>query len=71
LNLKTLYGVDYGENYYRNLEFIWVEGGGKRNMTNGVTNYQSLAITRTWTNTLNYNLAIALKGSGTGTQDVG
>lgn len=58
LNLKTLYGVDYGENYFRNLEFTWVEGGGKRNITNGVTNYQSHAITRTWTNTLNYNLAL-------------
>ncbi|MEJ7682757.1 MAG: hypothetical protein WKG06_33840 [Segetibacter sp.] len=36
LNLKTLYGVDYSYAYLRNIDFTWVEGGGKRNINNGV-----------------------------------
>jgi TonB-linked SusC/RagA family outer membrane protein len=54
LNLKTLYGIDYSANYLRNIDFTWEEGGGKQDVNNGITNFQSNAITRTWTNTLNY-----------------
>lgn len=56
LSLKTLYGLDYTGNNYRHIEFTWVEGGGKRNINNGVRSFQGQDITSTWTNTLNYNL---------------
>ncbi len=56
LNLKSLYGVDYSSGYFRNIDFTWVEGGGKRNINNGISNFQSHAISRTWTNTVNYSL---------------
>lgn len=55
LNLKTLYGIDYSSGYFRNIDFTWVEGGGKRDINNGISNYQSHAITRTWTNTISYS----------------
>lgn len=56
LNLKSLYGVDYSSGYFRNIDFTWIEGGGKRNINNGISNFQSHALSRTWTNTLNYSL---------------
>ncbi|MDQ6479432.1 TonB-dependent receptor [Dyadobacter sp. LHD-138] len=58
LSLKTQFGLDYTGNNYRHIEFTWVEGGGKRNINNGVRSYQGQAITSTWTNTLNYNLSL-------------
>lgn len=54
LNFKTLYGVDYGTGYYRNIDFTWEEGGGKRDINNGIRSFQSNTLTKTWTNTLNY-----------------
>ncbi|CAN5912072.1 hypothetical protein BH24BAC1_BH24BAC1_32090 [soil metagenome] len=56
LNFKTLYGVDYSTGYFRHIDFTWEEGGGKRDINNGVRNNQFHALTTTWTNTLNYNL---------------
>jgi TonB-dependent SusC/RagA subfamily outer membrane receptor len=58
LNFKTLYGVDYSTGYFRHIDFTWEEGGGKRDINNGVRNNQFHALTTTWTNTLNYNLNI-------------
>jgi TonB-linked SusC/RagA family outer membrane protein len=54
LNFKTLYGVDYSTGYFRNIDFTWEEGGGKRDINNGVRSFQSNTLTKTWTNTLNY-----------------
>ena len=54
LNLKTLYGIDYTSGYYRNIDFTWEEGGGKRDINNGIRSFQSNTLTKSWTNTLNY-----------------
>lgn len=54
LNLKTLYGIDYTSGYLRNIDFTWEEGGGKRDINNGIRSFQSNTITKSWTNTLNY-----------------
>jgi TonB-linked SusC/RagA family outer membrane protein len=56
LDLKSLYGVDYSTGNLRHIDFTWVEGGGKRDINNGIRNYNSNALTTTWTNTLNYKL---------------
>ncbi len=53
-NLKTLYGVDYSSGHFRHINFTWQEGGGKKEVNNGISNFQSHALARTWTNTLNY-----------------
>ncbi|MBF9255729.1 TonB-dependent receptor [Pontibacter sp. 172403-2] len=58
LNLKTLFGADYSSGYFRHIDFTWQEGGGKHDDNNGVRNYQSHALTTTWTNTLNYDLNV-------------
>jgi TonB-linked SusC/RagA family outer membrane protein len=56
LNLKTLYGVDYSMGNLRHIDFTWEEGGGKRDINNGVRSNHFNALTTTWTNTLNYKL---------------
>jgi TonB-linked SusC/RagA family outer membrane protein len=56
LNLKTQFGVDYSNSYWRHIDYTWVEGGGKFDNEGGVENDQSHTITYTWTNTANYSL---------------
>lgn len=58
LNFKTLYGIDYTAGDYRHLDFTWVEGGGRTDVNNGVRSRRYHAFTKTWTNTLNYNLEL-------------
>jgi len=58
LHLRTSYGIDYGTSKLRHIDFTWVEGGGKRDINNGVRSYRSENFTSTWTNTLNYNLEV-------------
>jgi TonB-linked SusC/RagA family outer membrane protein len=56
LNFKTSYGIDYTAGNFRHLDFTWVEGGGKRDINNGVRSNRHHVLTSTWTNTLTYNL---------------
>ena len=58
LNFKTLYGIDYTTRNYRHIDFTWVEGGGNFDDVSGVTSNRNLVFTKTWTNTLNYNLGL-------------
>lgn len=58
LNFKSQFGIDYTSGYYRHIDFTWVEGGGKRDINNGIRNNQYHDLYMTWTNTLNYGLAI-------------
>lgn len=55
-NLRTSYGLDYTSTSFRHIDFTWVEGGGKRDINNGVRSYQRHDLNMTWTNTLNYSL---------------
>ena len=55
-NLRTSYGLDYTSTSLRHIDFTWVEGGGKRDINNGVRAYQRHDVNMTWTNTLNYSL---------------
>lgn len=56
LHFKTLLGVDYSNGNFRHIDFTWEEGGGKRDINNGVRSNRYHEVTRTWTNTLTYNL---------------
>ena len=55
-NFRTSYGLDYTSTSLRHIDFTWVEGGGKRDINNGVRSYQRHDLNMTWTNTLNYSL---------------
>jgi TonB-linked SusC/RagA family outer membrane protein len=57
-NFKSLYGIDYTSTNLRHIDFTWEEGGGKRDINNGVRGYQRHDFNMTWTNTLNYNLSM-------------
>lgn len=56
LDFKTSYGLDYSTGNFRHIDFTWEEGGGKRDINNGVRSNRYHVITQTWTNTLNYSL---------------
>ncbi|WP_080903273.1 TonB-dependent receptor [Parabacteroides sp. Marseille-P3160] len=56
LHIKTQFGVDYSNYFYRYIDYTWEEGGGRSDTQNGVNNYQSHSFNYTWTNTLIYNL---------------
>jgi TonB-linked SusC/RagA family outer membrane protein len=56
LKLKTQFGVDYSNSYWRHVDYTWVEGGGKFDNEGGVENDQNHTVTYTWTNTMNYSL---------------
>lgn len=58
LSFRSQYGVEYTNNFYRNIDFTWTEAGGGRDDINGVNTFQSHNLNWTWTNTLNYQLAI-------------
>jgi TonB-linked SusC/RagA family outer membrane protein len=58
LNFRTSYGIDYTAGNYRHIDFTWEEGGGKQDINNGVTSNNYHDLTKTWTNTLNYNLEL-------------
>lgn len=55
LSFKTLYGIDYSSTSLRHIDFTWEEGGGKRDINNGIRGYQRHDFNMTWTNTLNYH----------------
>ncbi len=55
LNLKTNYGLDYTENYYRKLDYKYVSGFLVSDI-NRVTTSQWHNLAWNWTNTLNYKL---------------
>lgn len=55
LHAKTQFGVNYSNSYYRNLDYTWVEGGGKFDEQNGVENRQNHTLEYIWQNTLNYS----------------
>jgi TonB-linked SusC/RagA family outer membrane protein len=57
LHLKTQFGVDYSNYYYRQTDHTWEEGGGRSDIISGVNTYQNHTVNYTWTNTLIYNLA--------------
>lgn len=57
-NLRTSYGLDYTSVNLRHIDFTWVEGGGKRDINNGVRAYQRHDLNMTWTNTLTYSLKL-------------
>lgn len=56
LNFKTSYGMDYTAGNFRHIDFTFEEGGGKRDIVNGITQNRHHVQTTVWTNTLNYNL---------------
>jgi hypothetical protein len=49
LSFRTLYGIDYTSTSLRHIDFTWVEGGGKRDVNNGVRSYQRHDLNLTWT----------------------
>ena len=53
LNLKTNYGIDYTENYYRRLDYKYVSGFLISDI-NRVSTFQWHNLAWNWTNTLNY-----------------
>lgn len=61
-SFKTLYGIDYTSTNLRHIDFTWEEGGGKKDINNGVRSYQRHDFNMTWTNTLNYNLIFGKHG---------
>ncbi|MDR2042365.1 MAG: TonB-dependent receptor [Tannerella sp.] len=56
LHLKTQFGVDYSNYYYRHTDHTWEEGGGRSDHISGVNTYQNHTVNYTWTNTLIYSL---------------
>jgi len=58
LHLKTQFGIDYSNYYYRHTDHTWEEGGGRSDTQSGVSQYQNHTINWTWTNTLIYNLEL-------------
>jgi TonB-linked SusC/RagA family outer membrane protein len=56
LHLKTQFGVDYSNYYYRHTDHTWEEGGGRSDNISGVNTYQNHTVNYTWTNTLIYSL---------------
>jgi len=58
LTIRSQYGIDYSNNYFRHIDFTWVEAGGGRDDINGVNAYQAHTLNWTWTNTLNYKLTL-------------
>ncbi|MBK5191745.1 MAG: TonB-dependent receptor [Flavobacteriaceae bacterium] len=56
LNFRTSFGVEYNSGNFRHIDFTWVEGGGRRDINNGVNTGWNQNITTTLTNTLNYEL---------------
>jgi TonB-linked SusC/RagA family outer membrane protein len=58
LSTRTQFGVDYGNAYYRAIDGIWSETGGRNsNGENYVGNGQSHVLSYVWTHTLSYNLS--------------
>lgn len=58
LSARTQFGVDYGNSYYRNLERLWSETGGRNSDgENYVASGQSHPLSYVWTNTLSYNMS--------------
>ncbi len=58
LVLKTQVGLNYSRGYFRHINYTWEEGGGKRDIRNGINNYYGNSMNFTFTNTANYDFSI-------------